>query len=114
MSQRIVTVLAKLEAIEMEMQVQGLWSDEEPAEEALASTQPFCVDTLAFEQWVQFVMLPKLKVMVQQGQAPSNISVCPMAEESWKEHGERLDPLLDLFADVDELLSGKRVRDKNG
>ncbi|EKE74057.1 YqcC family protein [Gallaecimonas xiamenensis] len=103
--------LALMGQIEMEMRLHRLWADTAPSDQALASVEPFAVDTLSFEQWVQFIYLPKLKVMLTLGQAPSNVCVCPMAEESWRHHGERLNPLLDLVADLDELLSGKRVRE---
>ncbi|WKE64534.1 YqcC family protein [Gallaecimonas kandeliae] len=97
--------------IEMEMRQHGLWSDVEPSAEALASTQPFAVDTLDFEQWVQFIYLPKLTVLIQVGNVPHNVSVCPMAEEAWRHHGDKVMVLLDRIADLDELLSGKRVRE---
>ncbi|WP_115717947.1 YqcC family protein [Gallaecimonas mangrovi] len=103
--------LLLLQEIEMQMRLQRLWADEHPGEAALSSAEPFAVDTLSFEQWVQFIYLPKLKVLIEIDQAPVNVSVCPMAEESWREHGDRLNPLLDLVADLDELLSGKRVRE---
>ncbi|WP_258876037.1 YqcC family protein, partial [Pseudomonas aeruginosa] len=31
------------------------------APEALASPEPFCVDTLALEQWLQWIFLPRMK-----------------------------------------------------
>ncbi|MED5524474.1 MAG: YqcC family protein [Pseudomonadota bacterium] len=111
MSDKHQQALLLLEQIEMEMRLQKLWAQQHPGEQALASTEPFAVDTLDFEQWVQFIYLPKLKVLIGENQAPSNVSVCPMAEESWRHHGSRLMPLLELIADLDELLSGKRVRE---
>lgn len=38
-----------------------LYSETLPDPEALNSLQPFCIDTLEIEQWIQFVMLPKFE-----------------------------------------------------
>lgn len=111
MSSQQQRVLDLLAVIEMEMRLHGLWSAQHPGDEALASTQPFAVDTLDFEQWVQFIYLPRLKVMANVGKLPDNVCVCPMAEESWRPHGDKLQVLIERIADLDEALSGKRVRE---
>lgn len=61
--------------------VQGqLWSSQPPNEQALASTEPFCIDTLPFEQWLQFVMLPNFHLMIeQQLPLPVSCQISPMA-----------------------------------
>ena len=60
----------------------GLWSDLIPSDEALASTQPFAVDTLEFVEWLQFIFLPRMKNLVETGSPlPSNCGIAPMAEE---------------------------------
>lgn len=38
--------------IEAELRRLGWWSEQAPQATALASREPFCVDTLAFEQWL--------------------------------------------------------------
>jgi uncharacterized protein YqcC (DUF446 family) len=37
--------------------VQGWWDEVPPSIEALSSVEPFSVDTLDFEQWLQWIFL---------------------------------------------------------
>ncbi|MEB3733798.1 YqcC family protein [Halopseudomonas pachastrellae] len=46
---------AALQELEGELRQWGLWSLEPPSAAQLASEAPFCADTLAFEQWLQWV-----------------------------------------------------------
>lgn len=68
------------------MQVSGIWSTEVPEISALQSDKPFCVDTLSFEQWLQFVMVPTFVQMIQDQTAlPEQCDIAPMAQEMWKD-----------------------------
>jgi len=97
-----------LQQIEAELKEIGAWQRESPSPEALRSTAPFCIDTLSFTQWLQFMMLPKMTVMVgTRAPLPRNIAVAPMAEEALKEHRPSPERLLRLLAELDELLSGQ-------
>ena len=55
MDQNITDVIDALNALELGLRDLGLWSDARPEPEALASTMPFCYDTLELEQWLQFI-----------------------------------------------------------
>lgn len=91
--------------IRNEMELQGLWQEQPPAPEALASTQPFCVDTLAFSEWVQWLLLPRLEMMIeQQLPLPQNSDIQPMAEEAFKLLKEDTDRLLELVGQLDQAL----------
>lgn len=71
--------------IERQMRLVGCWSSERPAEERLASTQPFAIDTLNFDEWLQFIFLPKIKLIIEQGGGlPIQSHITPMAEEYYK------------------------------
>lgn len=75
----IASLLIDLEA---ELRRLQWWQSQQPPAEALASTMPFCVDTLGFDQWLQFVFLPTLQQLIALGMAlPSNCQITPMAEE---------------------------------
>ncbi len=79
------SVSATLDAIEAAMNVAGLWQSAPPSPDAMASVQPFCCDTLAFEQWVQWVLLARLRALLEAGlPLPTNAAIAPMAEEAWK------------------------------
>ena len=47
-----------------ELQRLERWQAEHPGAEALASELPFCVDTLSFDQWLQFVLIPRMEQLV--------------------------------------------------
>ena len=55
-------LLFELEEI---LKAAGLWSAVTPSQEALASQQPFACDTLAFEQWLQFIFIPRLQALLK-------------------------------------------------
>ncbi len=95
-----------LRALECEMRDQGRWEQRAPSAKALASTQPFAVDTLSFDQWLQWVFIRQLRRMLSMRlPLPSDCAVCPMAEAVYgadDADGERLRAIL---AKVDALLS---------
>ncbi|MEF0565218.1 YqcC family protein, partial [Pseudomonas aeruginosa] len=57
MDRRVYALADQLLLIERELRALGWWSESSPAPEALASPEPFCVDTLALEQWLQWIFL---------------------------------------------------------
>lgn len=59
-----------------------LWSNDKPSTEALASTAPFACDSMSFENWLQFIFIPKMQTLVDNDlPLPNNIAVLPMAEQ---------------------------------
>lgn len=93
--------------IEMELRQLGLWEAERPSPEALQSTQPFCIDTLEFTQWLQFVFVARMKVIVEQGHAMPEVSgMAPMAEEYFRTRAESGKGLIQALEEIDQLLSG--------
>lgn len=100
-----------LYAIEREMKALCWWESVSPSAQALASTEPFCLDTLSFAQWLQFVLLPRLQAMIDAGAPlPSRIALYPMATESFKVRPEDTGALEEAIAHLDESLSGQPVR----
>lgn len=94
--------------IEAQLRQLGLWDKIPPSTDALASDQPFCVDTLTLPQWLQFVFLPTLYRMLEEGQAlPDKCGIAPMAEEFFRGSAMTTVPLIESLEKVDELLSGK-------
>ena len=69
-----------------ELQRLERWQAEHPGAEALASELPFCVDTLSFDQWLQFVLIPRMEQLVLlQAPLPTSVSLYPMASEAYKD-----------------------------
>lgn len=103
---RNARVSALLSSIQSEMQSQQLWAAQSPSAEALSSQQPFCVDTLMFTEWVQWLMLPRLQMMIAQNASlPQNSNMHAMAEEAFKRIEADTDQLLALIKALDEALN---------
>ena len=87
----------------------NLWQDQAPSSADLASSAPFCCDTLSFEQWLQFVLIKRLNNMIDTKMPlPDIICLCPMAEQAFSSLGQVADKLINVIGDIDELLSGER------
>lgn len=79
------TILDILDDIEAELRHLELWSQQRPSDSDLASTQPFCIDTLNLPQWIQFVLLERLRMMIERNQSlPTQCGVEAIAEEYFK------------------------------
>lgn len=50
--------------IEQELRKIGVWSEVRPPEEAFQSTRAFFGDTMSFYQWLQFVLVPRIRSIV--------------------------------------------------
>ncbi|MFT6311476.1 MAG: hypothetical protein ACJAQS_001850 [Porticoccus sp.] len=92
--------------IEEELRRLNQWQAETPSAEALASTQPFCVDTLSFSQWVQFVFMPLLNTLIEKrALLPIKSQISPMAEEHCKIEALDGHRLVAFFQQLDALLT---------
>jgi len=92
--------------IEAQLRQLGLWDRIPPSSQALASTEPFCIDTLTLPQWLQFVFIPTIYNMMEAGEAlPARCGIAPMAEEFFRDSGLGIDALLQSLESIDELLS---------
>lgn len=92
--------------IEAQLRQLGQWDKVPPSSEALASGEPFCVDTLTLPQWLQFVFLPTVYGMLEEGQAlPERCGIAPMAEEYFRGTDLPSDQLVAALQRVDQLLS---------
>lgn len=101
-----ISVAEVLMDVEKELRQLQLWEFEMMSEEALASTEPFAIDTMTFPQWVQFILLPRLYFMIEQQQElPSYCSVAPMAEEYFSVLNLHSAPLVSHLKKIDRLLT---------
>lgn len=68
------------------LQTYDHWEAEQPPAEALSSSQPFAIDTLRCEQWLQWIFIPKLSQMVAMNiTLPAAFEISPYVEEAMKE-----------------------------
>ena len=104
-------VAALLIDVEAELRQLRLWDDEPPSAEALASTQPFAIDTLTFPQWLQFIFLPTMYRLVEERAAlPAECGITPMAEEYFRGSELPVRPLLRALERTDEAVSGTAAK----
>ncbi|MEZ9199066.1 YqcC family protein [Shewanella sp. 10N.286.54.B9] len=98
-----------LVALEAELAAQNLLSIESPTKEALTSSAPFSCDVMPFEQWLQFIFLPKMHTILDSNLSlPNAISIAPMAQHVWQ--GEtKYQTLVGLIQAIDSLLNGNDV-----
>ena len=88
------------------MRNEGLWSEQPPSQIDLSSQHPFCVDTLRFEQWLQFVMIVRFEQMIESNTAlPTQCDIAPMAQEAFKHRS--LNSIIEKINKIDDLLNQK-------
>lgn len=95
-----------LDELEQALKAQGWWCEQPPSAMAMASTAPFCCDTMPLEQWLQFVLLVKMRALLETGaELPSKIAILPMAEYQFAHHGEQVSAILNAIAKLDQCLN---------
>lgn len=101
-------VAAKLDEIEAELKRMGAWQAEPPPPEVLAFRQPFAMDTMAFEQWLQFVLLPRAREIIARRETfppHSAVAVHAVREFDGRDDTARL---FDLLHEFDRLFGPPR------
>ncbi|MBV4473631.1 MULTISPECIES: YqcC family protein [Pseudomonas] len=111
MDVRFPQIADQLLLIEAELRAQGWWDEVEPSAEALSSVEPFSVDTLEFEQWLQWIFLPKMKIILEQNMPLPNASgIREMAEMVFAQRNVqgRDHKLQQLLKEFDQLIVATR------
>ena len=102
--QQTLMLLAQLS---QELKALTLWQSCRPSLKQMASTAPFHYDTLTLEQWLQFVFIRRMAVLIELGaDLPASCAIAPMAEESFR--GMKLaneKALLNVILHMDQLLT---------
>jgi uncharacterized protein YqcC (DUF446 family) len=95
-----------VDGIAREMQRTDLWEEQAPSDRRMASTQPFCCDTLQFHQWLQWQFLPRMNdILDQEKDLPENSAILPYAEEFLPGKLDKPERLLFLLHTFDELIT---------
>ncbi len=96
--------------MEQEMRTLDIWSSVAPSAEAMASEFPFCYDTLQFDEWLQWVFVPRItSVLEGNGTLPADSDIASLAEVWFIEQGMELEarPLVELIRQFDQAISGE-------
>lgn len=95
-----------LTQLEDQLRAQNLWQADKPSPQALASREPFAIDTLTFVQWLQFIFIEKMRVLLAYSQAlPIAVSIHPMATEYFKGISTDCREIEKIIARIDLLLN---------
>jgi uncharacterized protein YqcC (DUF446 family) len=95
-----------LQAVECELQRLDLWEQLPPSDHALASDAPFAVDCLTPVQWLQWVFIAKMRLLLANDLALPKDAAIAAYFEYWAmgQHGE-LAVLLNTIRRIDSLLN---------
>ncbi|MGL6261069.1 YqcC family protein [Vibrio sp. WXL210] len=97
-SQRVSELLLELEQA---MRKGGLLQSSAPSAEKLASRQPFAIDTLTPEEWLQWIFIPRMREMINSQQPlPVGFEISPYFEQAWQPSERRA--LLALISELDK------------
>ena len=107
-------VAVMLDQLEAALKASGAWSLTTPMAESLASTMPFCTDTLRFEQWLQFVFIQRFRLMIENNlPLPTNFSVAPAAEMLLKMTEPDYSKIVELLQQLDNLLTNNTLTENS-
>lgn len=85
MSSPTETLADSLDALEAELKALDLWQAAAPAADDLASSEPFCHDTLTLPHWLQWIFLPRMRALLEGGhKLPETCDIAPYAREALK------------------------------
>lgn len=98
-----------LNELQRAMQAHDLWEAQAPSEQALASTQPFCINTLSATQWLQWIFLPRMHALLAaNGELPRHIAITPYLEEALKQESY-LSALHAPLLKLEQLLESSKI-----
>lgn len=86
----------------------ALWQTVPPSAEKFNSEQPFHLDTLEPQEWLQWVFIPRMTALLDSGAVlPNKIAISPYIEEAMKETAQ-LELLLQPLIEIEALLNDHR------
>ncbi|MDF7669640.1 YqcC family protein [Orbaceae bacterium ESL0721] len=100
----------QLALIKQEMQKINLWQGTPPTEEAFRSEQPFALDSMQADEWLQWIFIPKMEALIDaKSSLPRNFALFPYFEEAFKDYQER-EFLLNLIKELDQLSANHTIK----
>lgn len=94
---------AHIEQLKQRLKQHNLWQSHPPETERLQSDQPFAVDTLQPEEWLQWIFIARIEALIAAGAPlPKGFSIAPYYEEVWK-HQPDYQTIIELLTKIDEL-----------
>lgn len=82
-----------------------LWQATAPTARAMRSVEPFCYDTMGFDEWLQWVFLPRMRAILENDSGlPEESLISPLAEEFCRSQQGDTSLLLELIQQFDRLI----------
>ncbi len=99
------SILGLFSELEAEMTRLSVWEQSAPPAQALASTEPFAVDTLQPQQWLQWIFIPKIRLLIaQQHPLPTGFEIAPYFEQVWQQQPQ-YQALIKVIVSIDKEFS---------
>lgn len=90
--------------IEQTLRASEFWQSAPPDAAAFSSKEPFCLDTMSAEQWLQWVLLPRMHAMLDGGAPlPRQLAIAPYFEEALTGEADAIVPILARLRALDAL-----------
>ena len=98
-----VTVAEAIDRVEGELKRIGYWRDEPLPPEMYQFTQAFAMDTMPFSSWLQFILVPRVRSIIEVGgDFPATSMVAAQAVREFDGVAEA-DGLINALSDFDAL-----------
>ncbi|RLM25917.1 hypothetical protein BIY29_06450 [Brenneria alni] len=90
--------------IERVLKDSPFWQVSPPESSAFASVEPFCIDTMRAEQWLQWVLLPRMYALLDSGAPlPTELALLPYFAEALEGAQSDIEPILMRIGQLDAL-----------
>ena len=98
----------QLDAIEQELRSLELWGgeDKRPSDSDLNSQTPFCLDTIEFHEWLEYVLIERFRIMIAAGAPlPAAMTVHTYAQEQYRGQWGVYRSLIGALQTLDNLIT---------
>ncbi|AFJ45952.1 YqcC family protein [Shimwellia blattae] len=101
-------VYRQLARLEQVLREQQQWQEQPPHESVFTSTQPFFMDTMAPEEWLQWVLIPRMTALcAAEHPLPETFAVAPYFEMAVQAPRQGRDEILAELLALDALFAGE-------
>lgn len=99
----------QLQQLQKALEELALWQATPPEMAAFDSVEPFCIDTMAAHEWLQWVFIPRMYAIIESNEPlPHKMAIVPYIEEALKERDiVEVQPLLDTLKAIEEICNQK-------
>lgn len=97
---------SKIREIEDELKRLGRWQAQPLEKERFENMGPFGMNTMVFEQWLQFVLVPRVhEIIDKKGAFPKKSEIAPVAVKNLDGDPDAV-RLIQLLSEFDEIVNG--------